>query len=409
MSAFFSGSETALTAASRSRMHQLAKSGNRGAKSVNKLRSMPERLITTLLLGNTLINILASALATHFLTKAFGEAGVLYATGVMTFFILIFAEVLPKVYAFNHADRTAMFLSPLVSFFNLIFAPATKTVQYIVRMILVAFGSSPKNIGHSVSDEELRGAIELHDGGDRDDTHEKEMLRSILDLDEMNVKEIMIHRKNVEMIDADQPIQKIVEQVLRSSFTRIPLWQKKHSNIVGILHAKDLLRTIQFHEGDLNRINILTVTTAPWFIPDRTNLLDQLLEFKQRKEHFAVVVDEYGDFEGVVTLEDILEEIVGQIDDEHDLSQAKVRTLEDGSYIISGDVFIRDLNREYGWDLPDENASTLAGLLLHESEKIPDVGQIFRFYDFQFQILRRHRHQLTLVRVTPPSKKEAAA
>jgi Mg2+/Co2+ transporter CorB len=229
------------------------------------------------------------------------------------------------------------------------------------------------------------------------------MLHSILDLDDVEVYEVMTHRRSVEMLDIRDSPRNLVEQVLRSPYTRLPLYDKDQDNIIGVVHAKALLRAIGTSEKGMDSVDICAVATEPWFIPDSTSLLEQLQAFRQRREHFALVVDEYGAFMGVVTLEDILEEIVGDIDDEHDMTVAGVRPQADGSYIVNGSVTIRDLNREFDWRLPDDEATTIAGLVLYEARMIPDPGQVFRFHKFRFEILRRQRNQITLLRVRPPA------
>jgi Mg2+/Co2+ transporter CorB len=407
LSAFFSGSETALTAASRPLMHQLEQQGDRRARMVNQLREHKERLIGAILLGNNLVNILASALATGLLITLFGEAGVAYATLGMTLLVLVFGEVLPKTYAFRNANQTALGLAPLVKPVVAVLAPVTHTINLVVRGILKLFSIDFRGEeGFATSAEELRGAIELHAGEDQETVRdERKMLRSVLDLAEVQVGEIMIHRKNVIAIDIDLPPSQIVDQVLESAHTRIPLWRNDPDNIVGVLHTKALFRAVRAAGGDFSGINVMALAVEPWFIPEYTPLLDQLQAFRERREHFAMVVDEYGSLMGIVTLEDILEEIVGDISDEHDEAVSGVRPQPDGSYLVQGSVTIRDLNREYEWDLPDEQASTIAGLVLHESRRIPDVGQAFIFHGFRFEILRRQRHQITQIKVTPPREK----
>ena len=403
LSAFFSGSETALTAASRPLMHELEQRGNRRAALVNRLHATKERLIGAILLGNNLVNILASALATSLLIAAYGEAGVVYATVGMTLLVLIFAEILPKTYAFNNANRSALALAPLVSGLVFVLAPVTRAIQLLVRGTLGLFGASfDAEEALRSAGAELRGAIDLHGGDDQVVRHERAMLRSVLDLAEVQVNEIMVHRKNVVAIDAALPMEAIVAAVVDSPYTRIPLWQGEPDNIVGVLHAKALLRAVQAGGVDLDDLAILEPAAKPWFIPESTRLLDQLQSFRQRHEHFALVVDEYGSLMGVVTLEDILEEIVGDIADEHDIVVAGVRPQPDGSYLVEGNVTLRDLDREFEWGLPDDEAATVAGLILHESRRIPEVGQMFRFHGFRFEIVRRQRHQITLVRITPP-------
>jgi len=410
LSGFFSGSETALTAASKPLMHQLEQRGDKKASMVNRLHDRKDRLIGAILLGNNLVNILASALATSVLISFFGEAGVAYATIAMTLLVLIFSEVLPKTYAIENANRMALAVAPSIRVVVAVLAPVTKTIQIIVNGVLRLVGVDLDATDNEAKIEELRGAIDLHDGENLDTVNqERAMLRSVLDLNEVRVDEIMTHRKAVVAVDADHPTEEIVDEVLASPYTRIPLWRENPDNVIGILHAKELLRAIRAHKGKLDDLKIEELAAQPWFIPETTTLLDQLQAFRNRHEHFSLVIDEYGVLLGVVTLEDILEEIVGDISDEHDLNVEGVQIQPDGSYLVDGTVTIRDLNREFGWPLPDEEASTIAGLILHESRRIPEVGQIFSYYGFRMEITERLRNQITLVRVTPlgdPEKTE---
>ena len=405
LSAFFSGSETALTAASRPLMHQLENNGNLRAGMINRLNEHQERLIGAILLGNNLVNILASALATSVMIALYGEAGVAYATLIMTLLVLIFAEILPKTYAIKNADAMSLKIIPAVNALVFILEPITRSINFIIHFVLKFLRRSETINDLGSSAEELRGAIELHADEDRAVDDERAMLRSVLDLAKVQVGEIMAHRKDVTMIDADQPADKVVEEVLASPFTRIPLWQGQPENIVGVLHAKALLRAVKArddsYEKELDEINVISLAAKPWFIPEQTSLLDQLQEFRKRREHFALMVDEYGSFMGIVTLEDILEEIVGDISDEHDLAVPGVILQADGSYTINGNVTIRDLNREFDWRLPDEEAATIAGLIMHESRRIPDPGQIFMFHGLRLQIGERRRQQIMSVRVIP--------
>lgn len=404
LSAFFSGSETALTAASRVRMHSHEKEGNDRARLVNKIRDKKDRMIGALLLGNNLVNILASALATSVLIKLFGEAGVVYATLVMTMLVLIFAEVLPKTYALHYAEPMAMRIAPIIRVVIYLFAPITETVTWIVRRVLRLFGIDISKVGAGSHLELLRGAIDMHEGPEEETQEQRAMLLSILDLADVDVEDIMIHRKSVEMINGEQKMEEIVQEVLKSSHTRLPVWKDNSDNIIGVIHAKLLLQEMNNNEGKVGKIELDNIMMEPRFIPESTNLYDQLQAFRENKEHFAVVVDEYGSLMGIVTLEDILEEIVGEIDDEHDISFAGVRVLNNRQFLVDGTVTIRDLNREYDWGLPDEEYSTLAGLILYESQTIPEVGQSFMFHDFRFDIVRRQRHQITKIRITPPDE-----
>ena len=404
LSAFFSGSETSLTGASRPLMHQLESKGDRRAKIVNKLQERKGQLIGAILIGNNVVNILASALATSILIGMFGEAGIVYATIIMTVLVVMFAEILPKTYALQNADRVSLQIASTINPLVIFLSPITFATQWLVRVTLRLFGIHLYSGEDFVAKtDELRGAIELHQSeSENNETlqHERAMLRSVLDLSEVDVGEIMVHRKTVAMLNAGEPAEAIVTQVLASQYTRMPLWRDEPDNVIGIIHAKEVLRAIHENKGDFN-IDIESLVTEAWFIPETTRLLDQLQAFRDRHEHFALVVDEYGSLEGVVTLEDILEEIVGDIIDEHDNNVPGLRAQSDGSYIVDGSFTIRDLNRHFEWNLPDEEASTIAGLVLYESRRIPEVGQAFMFYGLRFDIMRRQHHQITAIRITP--------
>lgn len=405
LSGFFSGSETALTAASTSRLHNWEKEGNKRAGMVNKIRMRKDRMIGALLLGNNLVNILASAFATSVLIGLFGDAGVVYATLAMTMLVLIFSEVLPKTYALRHADEMSLKIAPLIRFVIWLFFPIAEVVNKIVTFTLKLFGADMTSATGGSHMEILRGVIELHEGADNETQTQRAMLRSILDLFDVDIVEIMTHRKNVLMLDASEPVEKIIEETLDSPYTRMPVYREDTDNIVGVLHAKALMRELKSRERnreDVSTLDIEELASEPWFVPESTTLHDQLQAFKSRREHFAVVVDEYGSYKGIVTLEDILEEIVGEIDDEHDETVIGVRKQTDGSYLVDGDVTIRDLNREFNWELPDdEDYSTVAGLIIHEAQSVPDAGQSFVFFGFRFDIVKRQRNQLLLIRVKP--------
>jgi Mg2+/Co2+ transporter CorB len=402
ISAFFSGSETALTAASRARMHALEEDGNRRARLVNRLLSSRERLIGAILLSYNLANIAASALATSALLTLFGDAGVAYATVVMTVLVVLFAEVLPKTYAIVNADRMALAVAPSMRMTVALLAPVTAAMQLLVRQTLRLFGISVSDDAEVLSaHEELRGAIDLHhkEGGvvklDRD------MLGGVLDLRELTVSDIMVHRTTMDAIDVDLPTEQLVDEALKSSHTRVPLWRGEREEIVGILHAKTLLRALREAGGDLGKLDIMSLCTPPWFVPDSTSLKDQLNAFLKRKAHFAIVVDEYGEVMGLVTLEDIIEEIVGDITDETDIASIAARVQPDGSLIVDGTVPIRDVNRMMDWNIPDDEATTIAGLVIHEAQAIPYQGQRFNFHGFLFEVLRRQKNRITSLQVTP--------
>jgi Mg2+/Co2+ transporter CorB len=402
LSAFFSGSETALTAASRPRIHHLARKGNARAKLVNRLDEQKERLIGGILLGNNLVNILASAMATAAFVRAFPDAGVLYATVVMTALVLIFAEVLPKTYAISNPNRVALAVAPAIQAFVVVLSPIVAAVQGIVSLTLLAVGVRVDPTVRVLSPEdELRHAIDLHAREIGMVKRERNMLESVLDLGDVDVGDVMIHRKNMMVIDADEPPGQIIQTVLDAPYTRIPLWRGEPGNIVGVLHAKDVLRSVRDRAGDIGDIDFVAIATEPWFVPETTVLREQLSAFLSRHAHFAMVVDEYGALMGLVTLEDVLEEIVGDIRDEHDAIAHGIRLQSNGSYLVNGDVTIRDLNRHFDWDLPDEEATTAAGLIIELAQLIPDVGQRFMIQEIAFEVVRRKRNQITSLRITP--------
>ncbi|MBS27622.1 MAG: hypothetical protein CL566_01670 [Alphaproteobacteria bacterium] len=400
ISGFFSGSETALTGASRPRMNQLETEGNRRARTVNLLHKSQERLIGGILIGNNIVNILASALATSLMITWFGDAGVAYATIAMTILVVIFSEVMPKTYAIRNADDMALKVAPVIRPVIAILSPATRTIEVIVGVLLRLIGGSSGGEAEQVREQELRGAIRLHADTDKTAAHEGLMLGGVLDLDEVEVGEIMTHRTDLVMADAALSAGEIVTQILDCPYTRVPLYADDPDNIVGILHAKALLREVQNHDGHIDEMDIRSVASEPWFVPESTDCLHQMHAFRDRREHFALVVDEYGALQGVVTLEDIIEEIVGEIDDEHDIPVPGMRRQTDGSYIVDGRVTIRDLNREFGWTLPDDEASTIAGLVLHEARFIPEEGQSFAIDGLKIDVLRRNGNQLRSLRVT---------
>ena len=402
-SAFFSGAETAMTASSRPALREMEIKGNRRARIVNSMRNNPGNMIGSILIGNNLVNITASALATSALITLFGKSGIAYATIGMTVLVVIFAEILPKTYAFHYATRSSLLLVPVLVPIVRVLTPLSVAAQAVVRGTLYIMGTGLHLDRNFVSSYDvLRGAIALHHESEDARAHESAMLRSVLDLSEVEVGEIMVHRRDLTMVDINLDPAVIVDQVVESPFTRMPVWESDPDNIVGVLHAKALMRAIRSGDKPLDRESIGAMLTEPWFIPETTKLLDQLQAFRERAEHFALVVDEYGSLMGVVTLEDILEEIVGDISDEHDRRVIGVRRQADGSILVHGTVTIRDLNRQFDWRLPDEEAATIAGLVLHEARRIPEVGQVFRFHGFRFEILRRQRHQITSLRITPP-------
>jgi Mg2+/Co2+ transporter CorB len=407
MSAFFSGSETALTATSRARLNELERRGITRATTALQLTTMRERLIGALLLGNNVVNITASALATAVLISIFGDSGAVIASAIMTVLVLIFGEVMPKTYAIAYPDRVALVVAPLIKVLVGVFGPVVMAVEFVVKNILRVFGvniSSTQNV--LSAQDEIRGAIDLHHKEGSVVKKDRDMLGGILDLRDLEVADIMIHRTRMTMIDlADKP-EDIVEQMLKSGHTRIPAWKDQPDNIVGVLHAKNLFAALQKAQSDATKVSIEDILSPVWFVPDTRPLEDQLSAFLRRKTHFAIVVDEYGEVQGLITLEDIIEEIVGDIKDEHDVLTSGVRQRRDGSYVIDGSIPVRDLNRAFNWRLPEDEATTLAGLVIHEARTIPMTGQVFNFHGFRFEILKKRKQQVTSLSVTPPAAAE---
>ncbi|MEI9989766.1 MAG: HlyC/CorC family transporter [Rhizomicrobium sp.] len=401
LGAFFAGSETALTAVSRGRMYQLEKEGSRAARDVNRLVNNRERMVGALLLGNTFVNILASSIATMVLEHSFGHRAVIIATAIMTVLILFFVEVLPKTLAIARTDRFALAVATPVRLVVGVLAPVVNTVQFIVWRVLALFGVRENEDDVVEAHEEIRGTVDLHHKEGTVEREHRDMIGGILDLRELTVSDVMIHRKNMATIDADLPPQQILHEILETNHTRVPLWREQPDNIIGIVHTKDIVRAILEHDRAM--LDVAALATAPWFVPETTMLEEQLDAFREKRSHFALVVDEYGALQGLITLEDILGEIFGDIPDEHEVQgRPDVRRRPDGSFLVDGTVPIRELNRDLDWNLPDEEATTIAGLVIHEARTIPDVGQRFKFFGYEFEVLRRQRNQITALRVTPP-------
>jgi Mg2+/Co2+ transporter CorB len=408
LNAFFSAAETALTGASRARMATLEREGDRKAARVNALNENRERMIGAVLLGANLVQVAASAISSSIFTGLYGDLAPLITTLVLTPLLLIFGEVGPKTLAITAADNIARAVAAPVQWMVRVLAPIVGAVQWIVNNALKLFGVrvDDDTDAFGAARAEIAGAVEMHaeEGGVEAETRHR--LIGALDLSELTVADVMIHRKAIKTLDADLPPREILAQAMSSAHTRLPLYKDEPENIVGVLHARDLLRAVSEHGRD--GFEITDVMRKPWFAPMTTSAEDQLAEFLRRREHFALVVDEYGALMGLVTLEDILEEIVGDIKDEHDIAVQGVRPQPDGSVNVDGTVPIRDLNRAMDWDLPDEEAVTVAGLVIHEAQAIPEPGQRFAFHGYRFQVLRRQRNQLTALRVEKEPEGELA-
>ncbi|SFI35844.1 HlyC/CorC family transporter [Jannaschia pohangensis] len=408
LSAFFSGSETALTAASRAKLRSKADKGDKGATRALAVTEDNERLIGSVLLGNNIVNILAASLATALFTTLFGEGGVAIATLVMTALVLVFAEVLPKTYAITNPESAASRVAPAIAVVIRVFSPVVYGVRALVRGVLRLFGVDTDPDSNIMSaHEEIVGAITLGHTEGGVEKEDRDRLLGALDLSDRFVEEIMLHRSNIELLDVNAPPAAILDQCLASRHTRLPLYRDEPENIIGVLHSKDLLRAIDtLVRGDgggieaVDKLDVTEVMMEPYFIPETTTLDEQMRQFLTRNTHFALVVDEYGALQGLITLEDILEEIVGEITDEFDHPEEDtLRPEADGTYVIDGAMTIRDLNRATDWRLPDDEANTVAGLVIHEAQTIPTVGQVFSFHGFRFEVTERAANRITKLRI----------
>ncbi|MBE2276523.1 MAG: HlyC/CorC family transporter [Rhodobacteraceae bacterium] len=410
-SAFFSGSETALTAASRAKLTAQAEKGSRGAVAALQITEDRERMIGALLLGNNVVNIMAAALATAALTRLFGDSGVALATMAMTVLVLIFGEVMPKTLAITSPETVATRVAPAIRVLIALFSPVVGGVRVVVRGMLRLLGVKGNPEGNMLAlRQEIAGAIAFGHSEGAVEKADRDRLLGALDLVHRTVDEIMRHRREIEMIDADQPPGAILTQVLGSSHTRLPVFRGDEENILGVVHAKDLLREVdrlvRAADGQgqgLAALDIARVAMKPYFVPETTSLDEQMREFLARRTHFALVVDEYGGLRGLITLEDILEEIVGDITDEFDKvsRDGGVQRGADGSFLIDGAMTIRDLNRAMDWQLPDDEANTIAGLVIHEAQTIPTEGQVFSFHGFRFEVLQRRENRITRLKLRP--------
>ncbi len=410
LSGFFSGSETALTAASRGKLRSQADKGSRGAARALEITEDNERLIGSVLLGNNLVNILAASLATALFTRLFGESGVALATLAMTVLVLVFAEVLPKTYAITNSEAAASLVSRPIQIVVLVFAPIVEAVRWFVRGILGLFGVKTDPDSHILAvREEIAGALQLGHSEGVVEKEDRDRILGALDLGERAVEEIMLHRSGIEMIDADNDPEAILSQCLESSHTRLPVYRGDPDNIIGVVHAKDLLRGMhklmfgpESSPAGLSGFRVADVAMKPYFVPETTTLDDQMRQFLRRRTHFALVVDEYGTLQGLITLEDILEEIVGEITDEFDLDEEQeAHRTEDGQLLVDGAMTIRDLNRATDWNLPDEHANTVAGLVMHEAQMIPTVGQVFSFHGYRFEVIARVGNRIQRLKIRP--------
>ena len=403
LSGLLSGSETSITSVSKSKIHKLAIRGDKRAQQLLHLIKNKSDFISSLLIGNNFVNILASVLATAILIKYYGDRGILYSTILMSLLIVIFSEVLPKSYALIRPDRFALAMSKYLIVFSKIITPIMLLVKAINWSFFKIMRIDLENKATSkTAREDIRNIINMHEDEGRLLKDEGDMLNAILDLKEITVEKIMTHRKNIYSIDLNNK-NEFFPRISKSSFSRIPVWKENPNNILGLIHAKNVLTNLN-DQGQLDITKIKENLIKPWFVPETTKAKDQLNEFIQRKEKLAFVVDEYGELMGLISMEDIIEEIVGNIFDEKDFSTIGIRKIDINTYRIRGDVNIRDINRELDIQIPDTFYSTIAGYIIHETESFPDVGQIFSFGDIRYEIVNKNKNQITQIKMVLPKK-----
>jgi len=403
VAAFFSAAETSLTAVSRARIYRLAKEGKKRAQMVKYLLDSMEQLIGTILLGNNFVAILSTTVAGVVFETWFDEGGIAITTVVMTFLLLIFAEVMPKVYGFQNAEKIVLMLAPFLVVIFKVLAPVAKGIKTLVRKIWQILGINVNSEGNIKSaKEEILSLIEMY--SDNQVQKEKFMLRGILDLSSVPLADVMVHRKDLVMLNGDMPLKDITQVLSKTPYTRFPVWEKTQDNIIGVLHLRTFVHLL-WEKKSLDLPIKKLLKKEPWFVPESTSLFAQLQEFRKRREHMALVIDEYGALEGIITLEDILEEIVGEISDEYDVLEKNVQPQADGSYLVAGDMTVRDLNKQFDWSLPEEEAATLAGLLIHECQGVPQEQETYHLHGLYIQVIKRLHHQLLWLSIKPDHDK----
>jgi Mg2+/Co2+ transporter CorB len=402
LTGFLAAADAALHAISRARLAAQEKAGSRRAAIALRVLDDRERLSGVFLLARTLVKTATASFAAYAALASFGASGAAGLAIAVALIIVVLGELAPRMAAVADPERMALKLVRPVARLLAVFGPPVRLMQWFARRVLGLFGLRIDSQRPVLAiDEILRDQVELMRQGGMVEKADGDMVSGLLDLKQLAVDDVMIHRTKMRTINLDLGPETIVREVLASPYTRMPLWRDKPENIVGILHAKDLLRALDAAGGDAGKLDVAAIAFAPWFVPVNTPLPEQLKGFLARKTHFALVVDEYGEVMGLVTLEDILEEIVGDIRDEHDVAVPGLRQQPDGAVIVDGGVPIRDLNRAMDWQLPDAEATTIAGLVIHEARAIPDAGQAFTFHGFRFEVMRKSRNRLTALRIAP--------
>lgn len=419
--AFYVAAEFALVKSRGYRINSLARQNSFGARRAQHMLQNIEAYLACCQLGITMASLglgwigeptVLTLLAPLLLPLGMPEQALHFTSFIIGFLVfsslhIVLGEQVPKTMAIRQPEPVSQWIAYPLYFSFIVLYPLSWMLNRASRAILRVLGVREALHQEILSGPEIEGLVEASAEHGRIAEGEAEYIQNVFRLAELEVSDVMMHRTEMVTINVGDSPAEIVKAVLDAPVTRLPLWRDKPENIVGMLHAKDLLRALQEADGDPGKLDIAAIMTPPWFVPDTTPLSEQLKAFRRRKTPLALVVDEYGEVMGLVTLEDILEEIVGDITDEHDVAVPGVRPQLDGSVNADGSVPIRDLNRAMDWQLPDDEATTIAGLVIHEARSIPDVGQSFTFHGFRFRVLRRDRNRITQLRITPLARKAA--
>ena len=399
LSGFFSGSETAMMALNKYRMRHLAREGHRRARIAARLLERPDRLIGVILLGNNLVNIAAASVASVIALRLIGEAGLFLSTILLTVVILIFSELAPKTLAATHPERLAFLAAPILRPLLSILYPIVVAINAVANTLLHITRLTRGETYSGLSEEELRTVIMEESA--LLSTRRQRMLLNIFELSRVTVEDVMVPRTEMATLNIDADWSELLDQFRASPHTRFPVYRRDPDHVVGVIHGKDLLKLEGIEEGPPDRETIGRLVREPYFVPATTPLQEQLIQFQRRRQHMGLVVDEYGDVVGLVTLEDILEEIVGEIQDEHDMPMRGIRPQKDGSLLVEGQIELRDLNRQLGWELDTSGPRTLAGLIIEVLEAIPNEGTSLKVGGHPMEVVRVRNQTITVVRVYP--------
>ena len=398
LSALSSGSETALTAVSKLQAHRQNEKGIKNANFILKVKELKDEFITGILLANNLFNILATALMTELLVSEFGGFGITVATILMTLVIVIFSEVTPKIFAINKPMMYAIKVAKFFYIYTKVIKPIVKLINSISGRILRGLGLNLNSDQSKVMKEEFEGAVQLQRQLSKEGDYEAEYMSNLLELRKLKVDELMTHRNEIIFIDVEDPFKQNLKSINSSTYTRIPVIKGNFNNLIGIIDIRELLKDSNFNENG-NNAQIEKTSFQPIFIPQNKLAMKQLIDFKTQREHISMVVDEYGEIQGLITLEDIIEEIIGEIFDETDVDESYLEKIDDNNYLFNGNASIREINRSLNVELPDKFV-TLSGLIHELAKEIPKVGKVIFYKDLKIQIISRSISKINKVKLS---------